>query len=109
MAIDRDNQIMLFLLLYINKPHPKYQLSNLTIPCIILLCSQILYWLSGDKSTEKIKTFAQTANSVHLEGLYCWTQYSIQVKGFNSAGDGPLSDEVENRTLEGGKWVSQSG
>ncbi|XP_072043107.1 protein sidekick-2-like [Amphiura filiformis] len=61
---------------------------------------KIVYWVAGDKSTERIKTFAESSNTVLLEGLVCWTQYSVQVKGFNAAGEGPLSTIVENRTEE---------
>ncbi|XP_022080215.1 protein sidekick-2-like isoform X2 [Acanthaster planci] len=44
------------------------------------------------------KTFPSEDTEATLDGLKCFTEYSLTVIGFNSAGDGPASDEITSVT-----------
>ncbi|XP_038069656.1 protein sidekick-2-like isoform X2 [Patiria miniata] len=44
------------------------------------------------------KTFPSQDTEASLDGLKCFTEYSLTVIGFNSAGDGPASGEITSTT-----------
>ncbi|XP_071796641.1 protein sidekick-2-like isoform X2 [Asterias amurensis] len=60
---------------------------------------KITYWETSDKSgTQRTKTFPSQETQANLEGLNCYTDYTLTVIGFNSAGDGPDSAQTSGTT-----------
>ncbi|XP_071965988.1 protein sidekick-2-like isoform X2 [Antedon mediterranea] len=60
---------------------------------------KVRYWLPGQKNeTVLLKTIATTNNWMMLDGLICFTNYVVQISGFNVAGDGPWSEEATGKT-----------
>ena len=56
---------------------------------------------NGQISTAIINT---SMLSINLTGLQEFVDYNISVRAYTSAGPGPYSDPVTERTLEDGEW-----
>ena len=55
----------------------------------------------GQISTSTVNT---SMLSINLTGLQEFVDYNISVRAYTSAGPGPYSDPVTERTLEDGEW-----
>ena len=66
----------------------------------------MLFWRSNEsRETYEIREIAPDKSSVHLNDLWIYTKYKIQILGFTSAGEGAVSKELEVSTDEYSKLV----
>ncbi|XP_071504823.1 protein sidekick-2-like [Diadema antillarum] len=66
---------------------------------------KVTYWERASRiarttsnAGQKTKTFPASTTVVFLDELTCFTEYGVEVKGYNAAGDGPASSPVYNAT-----------